>query len=84
MFYFNINKHLYIIMMNFLKNIIRLTIYALIFCILLSIAIPTMSTREYVGFSLILGFFAAEINHIAVILTDFINNKYIDNSWYGD
>ena len=71
-------------MEKFATNIIRIGIYAIIFCILLGIAIPTLSTREYVGFSLILGFFAAEINHIAVILTDFINNKYIDNSWYED
>ena len=71
-------------MEKFVTNIIRIGIYAIIFCILLGIAIPTLSTREYVGVSLILGFFAAEINHIAVILTDFINNKYTDNSWYGD
>ena len=69
---------------NFLKNIIRWSLYGLLFCLLLGIAIPTLSTREYVGYSLILGFFAAEINHIAVILTDFINNKWTDNSWYGD
>lgn len=71
-------------MEKFATNIIKIGIYAIIFCILLGIAIPTLSTRESVGYSLILGFFAAEINHIAVILTDFINNKYTDNSWYGD
>lgn len=69
---------------NFLKNLLRWSIYSLIFCILLGIAIPSLSTRGYVGYSLILGFFAALINNIEVVLKDLFKNKYKDNNWYGD
>ena len=48
---------------NFLKNMLQWAIYGLLFCLLLGIAIPTLSTREYVGYSLILGFFAGLINN---------------------
>ena len=68
----------------FLKNMCQWALYGLLFCLLLGIAIPTLSTREYVGYSLILGFFAGQINNLTSVIKDFIENKYCNNNWYGD
>ena len=49
---------------RFFENAIVFFLYAAIFCLLLGIALPTLSTREYVGYSLILGFFAGLLNNL--------------------
>ena len=40
------------------------------FILFLGIANPTLSTREYVGYALILGFFAGIINNIERVLRE--------------
>ena len=47
-----------------LGNVLGILIYTLMFILFLGIANPTLSTREYVGYALILGFFAGIINNI--------------------
>lgn len=64
----------------FLENLYQWALYGLLFCLLLGIATPTLSTREYIGYSLILGFFAGQINHLTSVIKDFIENKYCNNS----
>ena len=51
-------------MNTFLNNLLSILIYAIIFTFFLLIYNPNMSTREYIGLSLILGFFAGMINNI--------------------
>lgn len=51
-------------MNNFLDNLLSILIYAIIFIFFLWIYNPNMSTREYIGLSLIFGFFAGMINNI--------------------
>ena len=55
---------------RFLENAIVFLLYAAIFCLLLGIALPTLSTREYVGYSLILGFFAGLLNNIERVMRE--------------
>lgn len=63
------------IFMRFLDNAIGLFLYAAIFCLLLGIALPTLSTREYVGYSLILGFFAGLLNNLERVLRELFEKK---------
>lgn len=51
-------------MNKFLDNLLSILIYAIIFIFFLWIYNPNMSTREYIGLSLILGFFAGMFNNI--------------------
>ena len=51
-------------MNKFLDNLLSILIYAIIFIFFLWIYNPNMSTREYIGLSLIFGFFAGMINNI--------------------
>ena len=43
--------------------------------VLLGIALPTLSTREYVGYSLILGFFAGLLNNLERVLRELFEKK---------
>lgn len=51
-------------MNKFLNNLLDIFIYAIIFILFLWIYNPNMSLREYIGLSLIFGFFAGMINNI--------------------
>lgn len=60
---------------RFLENAIGLLLYAAIFCLLLGIALPTLSTREYIGYSLILGFFAGLLNNLERVMRELFEKK---------
>ena len=60
---------------KFMENMLGIILYALVFCILLGIACPAMSTREYLGYSFILGFFAGSINNIERVLRELHNKE---------
>lgn len=51
-------------MNKFLNNLLDILIYTIIFVFFLWIYNPNMFIREYIGLSLILGFFAGMINNI--------------------
>ena len=53
-------------MATFIKNLLIWIIYSIIMAILILIANPTITIREHIGYSLILGFFAGLINAVAV------------------
>jgi hypothetical protein len=61
---------------RFLENMIGISIYALIFAVLLGIAVPTLSTREYFGFAYILGFFAGLINNLERVLRELLDKRF--------
>ena len=61
--------------MKFLENMMGIAIYAIVFILLLGIAMPNLSTREYVGFGCILGFFAGLINNIERVLRELFDKK---------
>ena len=61
--------------MHFLENVIVFLLYAMIFCPLLGIADPTLSTREYIGYSLILGFFAGLLNNVVRVMKELFEKK---------
>ena len=63
------------IFMRFLENAIVFFLYAAIFCLLLGIALPTLSTREYIGYSLILAFFAGLLNNLERVLRELFEKK---------
>ena len=51
-------------MAKFIKNLLIWIIYSIIMAILILIANPTITIREHIGYSLILGFFAGLINAV--------------------
>ena len=55
---------------RFCENMAGLLLYSLLFCLLLGIANPTLSTREFVGYSLIFGFFAGLISNIERVMRE--------------
>ena len=63
------------IFMRFLDNAIVFFLYAAIFCLLLGIALPTLSTREYIGYSLILAFFAGLLNNLERVQRELFEKK---------
>ena len=60
---------------RFLGNVMDILIYAIVFAILLGIAMPTLSTREYIGFGCILGFFAGSINNVERVLRELFDEQ---------
>ena len=62
-------------MNTFLVNIISLIIYAIIFSLMLYMAMPSLSICENIGFALILGFFAGIINDINRNLIKLLKKK---------
>ena len=63
------------IFMRFLDNAIVFFLYAATFCLLLGIALPTLSTREYIGYSLILGFFAGLLNNLERVMRELFEKE---------
>lgn len=63
------------IFMRFLDNAIVFFLYAVTFCLLLGIALPTLSTREYIGYSLILGFFAGLLNNLERVMRELFEKE---------
>lgn len=63
------------IFMRFLDNAIVFFLYTAIFCLFLGIALPTLSTREYIGYSLILAFFAGLLNNIERVMRELFEKK---------
>lgn len=64
-------KHL----IKFLDNMLSIAIYTLLFGLILLYAEPSLSDRQLVGYSMILGFFAGLINNIERVLRELFNNK---------
>lgn len=62
-------------LMKFFENMMGILIYAIVFILLLGIAMPTLSTREYIGFGCILGFFAGSINNVERVLRELFDKK---------
>ena len=60
---------------RFCENPAGILLYALLFCLLLGIARPTLSTREYVGYSLIFGFFAGLIGNVERVMRELDKKK---------
>ncbi len=63
---------------KFLENVLGILVYTLVFILFIGIANPTLSTREYVGYALILGFFAGMINNIERVLRELFNKRKED------
>lgn len=60
---------------KFLENVLGILVYAIVFALFLGIANPTLSVREYIGYALILGFFAGMINNIERVLRELFDKK---------
>lgn len=60
---------------KFLENVLGILVYALVFILFLCIANPTLSAREYIGYALMLGFFAGMINNIERVLRELFDKK---------
>ena len=60
---------------KFLENALGILVYALVFALFLVIANPTLSEREYIGYALILGFFAGMINNIERVLRELFDKE---------
>ncbi len=56
--------------MRFLDNMLSIVIYTVVLVVILTIAVPNLSARELIGFSMILGFFAGAINNIERVLRE--------------
>lgn len=57
-------------MKKFLENIVGIIIYGLIFFVFIFIAHPDLTFGQYVGYSLILGFFAGIINNLERVMRE--------------
>ena len=62
-------------LLRFLDNAFSMALYTLVFLVLLFCAEPSLSGRQYIGYSLILGFFAGLINNIERVLRELFKNK---------
>ncbi len=60
---------------KFLDNMMSIIVYSIVFIALLSYAEPSMSGRQIIGYSLILGFFAGLINNIERVLRELFEKK---------
>lgn len=54
---------------------LSIIIYTVVFIIILFYAEPTLTDRQIIGYSLILGFFAGLINNIERVLRELFKNK---------
>jgi len=63
---------------KFFENVLGILIYTLVFILFLGIANPTLSTGEYIGYALILGFFAGMINNIDRVLRELFDKRKED------
>lgn len=55
---------------KFLENVMGIIVYTVLFIVFIGIANNTLTTREYIGYALILGFFAGMINNIERVLRE--------------
>lgn len=63
---------------KFFENVFGILVYALVFLLFIGIANPSLSIREYIGYALILGFFAGMINNIERVLRELFD-KHKEN-----
>ncbi len=57
------------------RNLIDIVIYAMLLFPLILLAFPSLSAAAYAGASLILGFFAAEINNIERVIRELFKRE---------
>lgn len=73
-----INYQIYKIMkaiIKFLENVMGICIYTVLFIFFIGMANNTLTTREYIGYALILGFFAGMINNIERVLRELFDKR---------
>lgn len=61
---------------RFFDNITSILIYAIVFLILIGLVDQHLTTRQYIGLSLILGFFMGAINNIERVLRELFDKKH--------
>lgn len=60
---------------KFLDNMLSIIIYTVVFIVILLYAEPALTSRQIIGYSLILGFFAGLINNIERMIRELFKNK---------
>ncbi len=60
---------------KFLDNLTSIVIYSVVFMVLLLYADSSLSGRQIISYSLILGFFAGMINNIERVLRELFDKK---------
>lgn len=63
---------------KFLENVMGILAYTVLFIVFIGIANDTLTTREYIGYALILGFFAGMINNIERVLRELFDKRKED------
>jgi len=63
---------------KFLENVMGILVYTVLFIVFIGIANNTLTTREYIGYALILGFFAGMINNIERVLRELFDKRKED------
>ena len=60
---------------KFLDNLMSIVIYGVVFMVLLLYADSSLSVRQIISYSLILGFFAGMINNVERVLRELFDKK---------
>ena len=60
---------------KFLDNLMSIVIYGVVFMVLLLYADSSLSGRQIISYSLILGFFAGMINNVERVLRELFDKK---------
>lgn len=60
---------------KFLENVMGICFYTVLFIFFIGMANNTLTTREYIGYALILGFFAGMINNIERVLRELFDKR---------
>ena len=63
---------------KFLDNVFGILVYTVLFIVFIGIANNTLTTREHIGYALILGFFAGMINNIERVLRELFDKRKED------
>lgn len=63
---------------KFLENVMGILVYTVLFIVFIGIANNTLTTREYIGYALILGFFAGMINNFERVLRELFDKRKED------
>lgn len=63
---------------KFLENVIGILVYTVLFIVFIGITNNTLTIREYIGYALILGFFAGMINNIERVLRELFDKRKED------
>lgn len=58
-----------------LNGLLSWTIYSLVACILLGIAEPDLTVRQYVGYSFMFGLLIGSINNLERVLRELLENN---------